>query len=309
MRLEFTYTFEDLRETLTAPQTAAQRAARKRRRIINLICWTLTFFSFGFLVWSSRSSPRRPSILERPWILDGMPVDLVADVLPGVLAVAFLCIFVLLASWNIWRASRVKRPDPTANARHPVRQAIGIVLGLLLAGSAILLTRRDAVLLWMPTRGERILASGGPGLAMIFLLILMGTLQRRWNIGKQWVSKPGWQRPRTIEMDGQGFRAWDAISRYEFSWPYFVRARETEHLLVLVGEDELQHMVPKRAFADAAEIERCRSLLQSMIGKVEFQVVPTGFEIMPQRVLPLPALELPAAENAQSEPVVQSSPT
>lgn len=303
MRLEFTYTFEDLRETLTAPQTAAQRAARKRRRIVNLICWPVTALGFGLFIWASRFTP------GVPWVLDGMPVDLVADVLPGVLAVAFLCIFVLLASWNTWRASRVKRPDPTAIARSLVTQVIGIILGLLIAASAILLTRRDVVLLWMPTRGERILASGGPGLAMIFLLIVMGTLQRRWNIGKQWVSKPGWQRPRTIELDAQGFRAWDAISRYDFSWAYFVKARETENLLVLVGEDELQHMIPKRAFADAAELERCRALLQSMIGKVEFQVTPTGFEILPQRVLPLPSLDFPAVEKAGSEPVVQSSQT
>jgi hypothetical protein len=303
MRLEFIYTFADLQETLTAPQNAAQRAARKRRRIINLICWPFTILCFSFVIWASRFTPRRS------WVLDGMPVDVVADVLPGVLAVAFLCIFVLLASWNTWRASRVKRPDPTATARSLVTQVIGIIVGLLIAGTAILLSQKDAVLLWMPTRAERILASGGPVVAMIVLLIVAGTLQRRWNIRKQWVSKPGWLRPRTIEMDAQGFRAWDAISRYEFFWPYFVKARETDNLLVLLGEDELQHMIPKRAFADGAEIERCRALLQSMIGKVEFQVMPTGFEILPQRVLSLPALEPQAAPPAGSEPIVQTSQT
>jgi hypothetical protein len=303
MRLEFTYTFADLQETLTAPQSAAQRASRKRRRIINMICWPVTALGFGVLIWASRFTPRRP------WVLDGMPLDVVADVLPGVLAAAFLCLFVFLASWRAWRASRVKRPDPTANARGPVVQVIGIVLGLMIAGGTVLLTRKDAVLLWMPTRSERILASGGPGLAMIFLLIATATLHQRWNIRKLWVSKPGWLRPRTIEMDAQGFRAWDAISRYEFAWPYVVKARETENLLVLVGEDELQHMIPKRAFADAAEIERCRALLQSMIGKVEFQVTPTGFEILPQRVLSLPALEPQAAQHAGAEPITQTSQT
>jgi hypothetical protein len=303
MRLEFTYTFADLQETLTAPQNAAQRAARKRRRIINLICWPFTVLCFGFVTWSSRFTPRRG------WVLDGMPLDLVADVLPGVLAAAFLCLFVFLASWRAWCASRVKRPELAPHARGPVVQVIGIVCGLMIAGSAILLTRKDAVLLWMPTRAERILASGGPGLAMIFLLIAMATLHQRWNIRKQWVSKPGWLRPTTIEMDAQGFRVWDAISRYEFSWPYFVRARETEGLLVLVGEGEVQQIIPKRAFADSAEVERCRALLQSMIGKVEFQVTPTGFEILPQRVLPLPALELQTAQDAGAEPSVQTSQT
>jgi hypothetical protein len=303
MRLEFTYTFADLQETLTAPQNAAQRAARKRRRIINLICWPVTVLGFGLVAWAGRSSPRWP------WVLDGMPLDMVTDVLPGMLAAAFVCLFVFLASWGAWRASRARRPDPAANTRNPVVQIIGMVFALLIAGGTVLLTQKDAVLLWMPTRSERILASGGPGLAMIFLLIAMATLHRRWSIRKQWVSKPGWLRPTTIEMDAQGFRVWDAISRYEFSWPYFVRARETAHLLVLSGEGEVQHIIPKRAFADLAEIERCRALLQSMIGKVEFQVTPTGFEVLPQRVLSLPALELPAAQDAGAERIGQTSQT
>jgi hypothetical protein len=81
----------------------------------------------------------------------------------------------------------------------------------------------------------------------------------------------------------------DTVASSAYTWPYFSRARETENLLILAGDGGLQHLLPKRAFGDTAEIEACRSLLQNKIANTKFLTLPGGFAVLPKSVIPLSA--------------------
>lgn len=288
MRIEFTYQLEDVREAMTP--IAARRRSRTLRRVISIVSWSVFALGMAFIWWIGRIAP------SPPWALDGTPMDLISDVLPAALLGTFVCALMIIVAWKAWRGSRrvaiaEQSGKPTLSAR-----IIGGLFGLLIAGTAYLLIVPSWVVLWTPTRTERILASAGPMALVIFLLIVAGKLQQRWNAAKQWVSKPGWKRPKVLELDASGYHISDALTRHDYAWASFIRARETENLLLLVAEDAQQHLVPKRAFSGPEELQRCRSLLQSMIAKTEFLVQPTGFEVIPKPALPVDGSSAPPVE-------------
>jgi len=153
------------------------------------------------------------------------------------------------------------------------------------------LLNRDWVIVWRPTREQLVLLEIGPWMVDLLLLVLLGHLHRRWSARQQWLSKPGWRRAKAIEMDEQGFSLLDAMSRVQHRWPYFRRARETANLIVLISEDGLQYLTPKRAFADPLDADRTRGLIQNMVPQTTFLTRPGGFAVVPRPAIPLPPID------------------
>jgi hypothetical protein len=289
MRIEFTYQFEDVREALHPD--AARRRSRALRRIISIVSWSIFVLSMAFIYWLRQFTP------SRPWALDGMPLDLISDVLPSALLGTFVCALMIIVAWKAWRGSRVAAAEVQPGKTTASARIIGGLLGFSVAGAIYLLIKPDWVIPWTPTRTQRILLSAGPMAVVILLLIMAGKLQQRWTAARHWVSKPGWKRPKVLELDATGYHISDALSRQHYAWASFVRARETGNLFILMAEDAQQYVVPKRAFSGPEELQQCRSLLQSMIAKTDFLVQPTGFEVIPKPVLPLAAASQPPSES------------
>jgi hypothetical protein len=215
--------------------------------------------------------------------------------------------------WKTLRGRRKAPSGPVPAERTLSARVIGAAFGLLLGALIVLLLHSDYVLPISPTRPQRILLSGGPWALAIALLIVSGKLQRRRAALNQWKTSPGWERPKTAEIDVFGYHVSDDVTRHHYAWPHFTRARETENLLILHAEDSRQHIIPKRAFANPAEIQQCRAMLQTFIGKTDFMVAPGGFEVIPTPVLPLPGLPettfQPATADTGTEPIVPSAAT
>lgn len=135
-------------------------------------------------------------------------------------------------------------------------------------------------IVWRLTRPQLLLLEWGPWALNLVLLIVLGVLQRRWSARQQWLANPTWGRPKVIEIDEWSFRLSDTVTRIELSWPGIVRAHETANLLVLHAESGLRYLIPKRAFADEADLFRARSLIQTAVPDNKLQASPVGFAVM-----------------------------
>ena len=184
-RIQFTYTVEDLKETLAPPMNAARRAARTRRRIVNIISWIFAAVCIGWVLWI------RSMVPALPWELDGMPIDFGSDVLPALLGASYIYLIFGTVAWKSLRR-RGKGPQDSATGKSNFRlQLIGVWLGLVIAAGVLLLLHRDFILLISPTRTERILLSGGPWALAIALLIVSGKLHGCVAPRNQWRGSTG----------------------------------------------------------------------------------------------------------------------
>lgn len=307
MRLEFTYSFSDLKEALQPANASVRRKPRRWRALGQALFaafamfWVMMFFAVG------------PGS-NKPWPLAGKPIDLLSDVFPSLVPAALFSALLVFAGWQSWRRSRFP-PRPPGARRRPAGSRIVIsVIFVLIVFSTIAFFERYEFLLWTPTRTERYLVSGGPWAVIVLLFAVFAIANHRWAIRAQWVGKPGWRRHKVVEIDAMGYLAVDELTQFRYGWGYFIGARETENLLVLTAEDSQQHIVPKRAFADVVDLQRCKMLLQSVITHTSFwPAEPTGFEMIPTPALPLSTIPAKTPEQAMhgggSEPPAPSSPT
>jgi hypothetical protein len=78
----------------------------------------------------------------------------------------------------------------------------------------------------------------------------------------------------TVTDDGLTFS--ESLARHELKWFAFDRVGESQNLFLIYLSDHSFHMVPKRAFADASEVDEFRATLDNRITRR-----PTAFPVLP----------------------------
>jgi hypothetical protein len=284
MQLEFSYQLADLRE-VQIPEAYDANPAKYRRRWIRLVVsWAFSVSMIALYLWLQRMLPQ-PTVPARATPQFEPRIEL----LPAIIPAFYIFIVYLLTIAKTWRTSR----DPSAATAAP-RDIVGRVIRTLsggIIGAAIwfgIAGTWDWG--WYPSRTQIALVTVAPWIVLIGFMQVLGVLQRRGKSFGPWRTNAAWQRPKSVTMDGSGLRLRDALYYFEFEWPYFKRVRETRNLLVLIGEGGMQYLIPKRAFADPADIEHCRSLLQNRVPHTRFLVRPMGFAVLPKPAIPLPEL-------------------
>jgi hypothetical protein len=63
-----------------------------------------------------------------------------------------------------------------------------------------------------------------------------------------------------------------------YRWAYFRRAWETPNCLVLLDENDLRHVLPKRTM-DASTLENARALIANHVADCKFLTAPGGFPV------------------------------
>ena len=102
-----------------------------------------------------------------------------------------------------------------------------------------------------------------PGLLLYRLLLLWAGGARR-RARKLFASDPRHADPAEVEADAQSFRVFASTFQADIGWPAVLGWTETPNLFLLY-DHEHSHLVPKRAFANEAEQEQFRQLLQTHI--------------------------------------------
>jgi hypothetical protein len=78
----------------------------------------------------------------------------------------------------------------------------------------------------------------------------------------------------------------DAYVRTTSQWQAFEGFRETPNLFVLYTSPLAFLIVPKRAFADAAQMDAFRGLALNRVGKSSFLPQAGGFPVLPVEAQP-----------------------
>src|SRR5579872_1954227 len=108
MRIEFNYTFDDLKELMVPEIYVADARKYRRRRILNLASWAVICAIIGGSIWVA-------NLIQQGATTGNQPQDLVVELLPSALPAAFACAAVCLGAWENWRKSRA-RQDPAQPA-------------------------------------------------------------------------------------------------------------------------------------------------------------------------------------------------
>jgi hypothetical protein len=116
----------------------------------------------------------------------------------------------------------------------------------------------------------------------------------RNRLRHQWESKPGFRRQRTVVLDADGERVTDGMTDIFYRWPFFQSAWETTNVLVLVDENQLRHILPKRVM-DQTTLDQARAVISNHVADCKFLTTPGGFPVA-STPTPLPA-HPPAARS------------
>ena len=202
--------------------------------------------------------------------------------LPVVIIVAVLIAVIFIWPAIVWNPAGPRPAAPPPPARplaSPVR-----------AGELL----RDMVMALLPF----VIALFGIWIALKFFL--RRVLKRHFD------TRGPLQRHHVIELSAErGVIDAEPFARHEYRWDAFVLWHESENLLLLYIAANVMIPLPKRCFASAEQLERCRQLLREMIdtrrsAQRAFEVLPMDASADASANAPLPIPPLPARREDAS---------
>jgi|SoiMethySBSTD1v2_1073268.scaffolds.fasta_scaffold17387_13 hypothetical protein len=81
-----------------------------------------------------------------------------------------------------------------------------------------------------------------------------------WRFKRSYRTYKAIQVPIDIEMSGNGFHAKSEHGESRLTWDMFRKYKESKRTLLLYQTAGLFHVLPKRLFRDAADVDRAREL-------------------------------------------------
>ena len=267
MKLEFDYTLEDLKEAYAAYQPKPPARGKTAARTMGVaFVGVISFLTFTLLVWDTDSPPARPILLD--------------------IAMPFVALMLFVTPWLTYRSLKV------SGVRGIWRNCglLGAVGWLVAVGLLVLSWRFLSTATAPDARPETVTGPEGlpwrmildfliPHITWMLLLVTVFVLlvrQTSQQLLATWNGSPTLHRRHTLTMDGDGLTLADPLARLEAKWLAFDRVIETQNLFVLYVSEHAFHMIPKRAFADAAQLDVFRAAIDDRITHR-----PAAFPVMP----------------------------
>jgi hypothetical protein len=126
-----------------------------------------------------------------------------------------------------------------------------------------------AIAFWLvESRRRMFLAAGAPapfdspfnfanlvswGIVLFLWIALIQALATNWK--KNWQRLANQHRPKTANISADGICIGDQESRSQYHWDAIAKVVDTPSLLLIYLDELIFHIVPKRAFADAGQID------------------------------------------------------
>jgi hypothetical protein len=139
----------------------------------------------------------------------------------------------------------------------PLFVALGIVIILIFAVASVL-----AIVEWV---GRGAVASEPP-VPPLFMLFFAGCVAfLTWHFRRLYRNYRAIQVPVTIEMTEEGFHGTSAHGETRLGWDMYRRYKESARLFLLYQTGNLFHVLPKRLFSDADDVDRARDLFSRKV--------------------------------------------
>src|SRR5205823_7913918 len=123
-------------------------------------------------------------------------------------------------------------------------------------------------------RVQLLLVTVAPWMLVLTLLLWLNVSAARRAAEQVWNVGTTLRRPRRVRMAADtGMTVETEKMNVAYRWSNFRRAWETDHLIVLADENELRHILPKRAF-DEASLGRTRALIASRVADSKLRDPP-----------------------------------
>jgi hypothetical protein len=100
-------------------------------------------------------------------------------------------------------------------------------------------------------------------LVMGVLLLFVSMLQQR-SVATIWNNNPFLAKHQAARVSAEGMSIWGEHSRIEISWGAYTHWSETPNLFLLHLSEVTFYTFPKRAFANADEVNQFRALLNNI---------------------------------------------
>jgi hypothetical protein len=100
---------------------------------------------------------------------------------------------------------------------------------------------------------------------LVAIIFASSPFSFRFMMRRQWKRQPQLHRRVKYEIDPDSVRVTTETSTGEMTWANFIRFVESKNLFLLYPNKIVFHMIPKRAFASAEEMDSFRELATSKI--------------------------------------------
>ncbi|HEV2295238.1 MAG TPA: YcxB family protein [Tepidisphaeraceae bacterium] len=234
----------------------------------------------------------------------GVPRDAPSAVAPYLVSIVtpwmmWMIVFALL--WFAFAASLSRA------SRRALRSFLLLVLGLVLVLNVIDIVTsgpHPAAANDVPGDQSESLLSALTPWVVVFLVLwfvifrfLRGATRRAWD------AQPQLRLPQTLEQTERGLRFDDGRSTHDYAWSAFTKFRESENVMLLYLSDLGFEIIPKRAFADAAQFGAFRALISQHVPSADRgdTAADSGHETIPFATVPAIPVEA-TRSSAGSDP-------
>lgn len=246
-------TFDDFKEAAAAVRDAQVRKQQKKaRRSPATFLWAM---AIGVVVFSTMTFgvlPTDPFAHQRP-----PQYLLICFALP----LACLLVLVLVAAAAQRSSSAASMLGKLMISLIPLAAAIPILAALwwlsrTIAAPAARGQPRD----WYGTLLPHVC-----WVLISAVLIVITVRALKAQLRQAWEGQPSVARPKIFEITSAGVTIDEGVVRRAYAWLGFTRFLETPNLLILCPSDITFEVIPKRAFADVADLDAIRALLNAEI--------------------------------------------
>jgi hypothetical protein len=285
VEITFEYAYAELHEGLTqSPDTKPKKPTPLARLLGVLFIAVATML---YMLWNTRAA-RRAATMPAPPLVDGE-----LAILPSATAAAALTVLLIsLVVMAFMFTSRNERVRRTARLGGGI--AVLLLVGVLWLGVR-LASAAPTQGQWMISRRSAMWLAFTPWMVVIVLVIASLTWLSRIDLRRQWKSKPSLRRRRTVVLDDEGEHSADETTQMLYRWPHFQRAWETARTLVLLDENQMRHVLPKRVM-DQTTLDQARAIIAKHVAETHFLTTPGGFPIA------TPAVSLPSPTSLPVPP-------
>jgi hypothetical protein len=280
IHLEYSLTAEDLAEALKPPTPPGTKPSQSR----GAIGWLIFVLLLGCCFALQLSGEKLAHGISPSPATSGGQTNLWITLAPPMWPV----LIILAAAAGNAITAKLPSRRRTRNAAEQAKPIqIGVIaIALPLVFLVAIVSSDTFAISWSPTPLLAVAVAFAPWAVTFLLLALWGKVFGKRAARKNWERSTWLHRPMTMDASDECLMVDDGITVTRRRWAGLKRYRETENLLILTTEENLNVLIPKSAASDIGMLDTLYGLIQRSIPVGEFLPRDSRFQVVPRAALP-----------------------